>query len=361
MYNKHKLFASIFNIFSKSSINKNQITFILDDNNSFKGNMKFIEEEFLNNGQFDFFYFNKNKPSFSSIKKLAKSKYIFLDDNFLAMAFMNFNKDTVITQLWHAPGAFKKFGASSSNMKEEIFMISKSSEKIDYLITSSDNVSYFYEDAFRIDKSKIKPLGNSRVDYYFKEHNINNLRKNFDKMYPQAVNKKIILYAPTFRENEKFNNVFNFLDLEKFNKTLGDDYILALRFHPKLKKSYKQNINFNKNFIDLTDYENEQELLLISDILITDYSSIMIEYGLLNKPIFFFVYDFSSYLNLDRGFYFDYKDVPGKIVYTDDELIEAIACEDFEKDKISDFLNFQFDNLDGKSSKRIVDYILNKN
>lgn len=361
MYNKHKLFASIFNIFSKSSIDKNQITFILDDNNSFKGNMKFIKEEFSNNGQFNFFYFNKNKPSFSSMKKLAKSKYIFLDDNFLAMAFMNFNKDTIITQLWHAPGAFKKFGASSSNNNEEISMINKASEKINYLITSSSSVSCFYEDAFRIDKSKIKPLGNSRIDYYFKEHNINKIRENFNKKYPQAINKKIILYAPTFREDEKFNNVFDFIDLEKFNKNLGENYILALRFHPKLKKSYKQDINSNINFIDLTDYENEQELLLISDILITDYSSIMIEYSLLKKPIFFFVYDFDSYSNSDRGFYFDYKNVPGKIVYNDDELIEAIISEDFEKDRITDFLNFQFDNFDGKSSKRIVDYILNKN
>ena len=156
MYFKHKIFGFIFNLFSKSKVNDNQIAFVVDDKNSFKGNFQYIKREFSKRGDFDFVFFNKNSLSISNIKKLAKSKYIFLNDNFLAIAFMNFNKDSKIFQLWHAPGAFKKFAASSSDNKEEIAVIAKASKKTDYLFITSENIKGFYRDAFRIDENKIK-------------------------------------------------------------------------------------------------------------------------------------------------------------------------------------------------------------
>lgn len=359
MYSKHKFFGLIFNAFSRLSIDENQVTFIINDEKSFKGNFESIKEELSKRGQFSYFYFNKNKPTVSSLKKLAKSRYVFLNDNFLAMAFMNFNSRTTVTQLWHAPGAFKKFGASSSDSPEEIEMISKSNSKVDHLIISSQNISPHYENAFRIDKSKIKALGTPRTDYYFRNHDISRLREDFIRKYPQAKNRKLILYAPTFRETEEFNNVFDFLDLKKFNESLGNEYVLALRLHPKIRKFFPNDIESEDNFIDLTDYEDERELLLISDILITDYSSIMMEFALLNKPVLFFTPDLDSYMKNERGFYFDFKKVPGKIAYSDDELIESISDGDFEMEKIPKFLKTQFDHFDGKTSERIVDYILN--
>ena len=359
MYTKHKFFGLIFNVFSRLPVDESQVTFILNDKESFKGNFEAIKEELSKKNQFNYFYFNKNRPTVSSLKKLAKSKYVFLNDNFLAMAFMNFNNDTVISQLWHAPGAFKKFGASSSDSDEEMAMISKSNEKVNHLIISSDKIASYYEDAFRIGRSKIRGLGTPRIDYYFRDNDVSELKKDFIKRYPQAENKKIILYAPTFRENEEFNNVFDFLDLKKFNDSLSDEYVLALRLHPKFKDFCNKEMESDGEFIDLTDYDNEQELLLISDILITDYSSIMMEFALLEKPTIFFTPDFDSYLNSERGFYFDFENVPGKIVFNDDELIEAIENEDFGMEKIPDFLKTQFDQLDGKASKRIVDYVLN--
>ena len=98
---------------------------------------------------------------------------------------------------------------------------------------------------------------------------------------------------------------------------------------------------------------------MLSDILITDYSSIMIEFGILDKPIIFFAYDLDNYLQTERGFYYDFKKtVPGKLVYDSDELINAIKNNDFDKDKIPSFIKTQFDVIDGKSSKRVVDFLL---
>ena len=108
---------------------------------------------------------------------------------------MNFRNDTVVTQLWHAPGASKKFGASVD--KDSIEILKKISENTDYLIVSSKNIVDYYCEAFQISKDKIKPLGLPRADYYFKNHNIENLRQNFNNKYNLESDKKIILYAPT--------------------------------------------------------------------------------------------------------------------------------------------------------------------
>jgi CDP-ribitol ribitolphosphotransferase len=141
---------------------------------------------------------------------------------------------------------------------------------------------------------------------------------------------------------------------------LGDEYVLALRLHPKIKDFYTDVISSEGQYIDVSGFESEQELMLVSDIMITDYSSIMIEYSALNKPTVFFTYDLDEYLANERGFYYDFKTtVPGPIVHTSDELIDVIKNERFDKSKISEFVKSQFDYIDGRSSERVVDYLLN--
>ena len=148
--------------------------------------------------------------------------------------------------------------------------------------------------------------------------------------------------------------------MEDFNAKLGNDYVLALRLHPKIKNFYKDDISSKGKYIDVSGFESEQELMLISDVLITDYSSIMIEYPILNKPTVFFTYDLDEYLANERGFYYDFKTiVPGPIVYTSDELIDVIENNKFDKSKISEFVKTQFDEIDGHSSERIVNFLLN--
>ncbi|WP_405305321.1 CDP-glycerol glycerophosphotransferase family protein [Methanobrevibacter sp.] len=358
-YLKHKLYGSLFNLFKVFPVDKNRISFIIDSHESFKGNLNYIRKEFEKRGSFEFNFFYKDKISFSSFKKLATSKYVFLNDNFFPLAFMNFKNETKVVQLWHAPGASKKFGGSVAS-PDDIDMLLKIGRNTDYLISSSKKIENYYAEAFQIDKSKIKPLGLPRLDYYFENHDLNKLKDDFCKKYNVDSNKRIALYAPTFREEESYNNVFKYLDLKKFNEVLGSDYVLALRLHPKIKDFYKGNIESTEEYVDCSDYPSEQELMMLSDILITDYSSIMIEFAVLNKPIMFFVYDLDNYLQTERGFYYDFKKtVPGKLVYDSDELINAIKNNDFDKDKIASFTKTQFDAIDGKSSERVVDFLLN--
>ena len=356
-YLKHRIYGTLFKLFKFTKIKDNKVSFIIDSGESFKGNLDYIKKEFEKRGDFEFHFFYKDKLSFSSFKNLASSKYIFLNDNFFPLAFMNFNEENVIVQLWHAPGASKKFGGSVDI--ESRPMLTKISENTDYLIITSDKIKDYYSEAFQMPKEKIKALGLPRLDYYFENHDLNQLKSEFCKKYNAPNDKKIILYAPTFREEEKYNNVFNFLDLVKFNESLGEEFVLALRLHPKINKFYSEAISANAQYIDVSDYENEQELMLISDILITDYSSIMIEFCVLDKPTVFFTYDLDNYLACERGFYYDFKKtVPGPIVYTTDELIDVIKNDKFDKSKISQFISTQFDVIDGEASKRILDYLL---
>lgn len=357
LYLKHRLYGILFKLFRYSSVDDNRVSFIIDSRESFKGNLDYIKKEFEKRGNFEFDFFYKDKLSFGAFKKLASSRFIFLNDNFFPMAFMKFSDENVIVQLWHAPGASKKFGGSTDIQSREI--LSKISENTDYLIVTSENIIDYYSEAFQMPKSKIKALGLPRIDYYFEDHDLDKLKSDFKRKYGIPQDNKIVLYAPTFRDEEKYNNVFDFLDLEKFNSELGEQYSLALRLHPKIKNFYAGDISSGSSYADCSDYENEQELLLISDILITDYSSIMIEFVALNKPAVFFTYDLDSYLANERGFYYDFKStVPGPIVYTSDELIKVIENGEFDKSKISQFVETQFDDIDGHSSERIVDFLL---
>lgn len=103
-YLKHKVYGSIFNLFKIFPIKNDRISFIVDSNESFKGNLDYIKKEFEKRGNFEFVFFYKDKLSLSSFKKLATSKYVFLNDNFFPLAFMNFKDEAKVVQLWHAPG-----------------------------------------------------------------------------------------------------------------------------------------------------------------------------------------------------------------------------------------------------------------
>ncbi len=379
---KYKLFAYLFNLLNSFSFKKKDVFFIVDEKINFSGNLEHIKSELDKKDTFDYNYLFKNEHSFnksSSIKnkivnvvnmfnfffikpyQLAKSKYIFLNDNFLPMAYMNFNDIVSVVQLWHAPGAFKKFGLSTVNDKNIENLIKLAGSKTDYVIVTSKNISKDYEEAFAVENNKIKSFGIPRTDYYFdkkynNQTNIDNIRSKFEKNYPEIKGKKIVLYAPTFRENKKLNNEISVhFDFNLFNSYLGENYCLFFRAHPKFNTS---KVNHS---IDVSDYHNLQELLLISDVLITDYSSVMVEYAILNKPIIFYPFDLEYYISHERGFYFDYIEVPGPIANNTKDIINFIKNNDFDFEKIKKFVNYQYDYLDNKSSKRIVNEIFNKN
>ena len=169
--------------------------------------------------------------SLRNIYEFATSKYVFLVDNFFPLAFMDVSGMKWV-QLWHGTGIFKKFGYDFLNEDDKKVMESFA-PKIDLVSVSGEEVAEIYARNFHMDKSKVKPFGVPRNDFYSEEHldkdYINRLRQSFENDYPQLKGKKLVLYAPTFREDAKNNAVFDYFDIEMFNKELGDEYVLAVR------------------------------------------------------------------------------------------------------------------------------------
>ena len=178
--------------------------------------------------------------------------------------------------------------------------------------------------------------------------------------------KKIILYAPTWRDDEKLaagEYAFTLeLDLDCMREALGDEYVVVLRMHYLIVDA----IDFDKYTgfaYNGSAYDDIARLYLISDILITDYSSVFFDYANLKRPMLFFTYDLDKYAGELRGFYFDMKEeIPGPMLFTTDEIVDSIrniaAIEEKYKDKYDAFYEKFCGWETGESSKRVVEEML---
>lgn len=179
-------------------------------------------------------------------------------------------------------------------------------------------------------------------------------------------NKKVVLYAPTYRDNS-FVNKGEYLfkmpfSIERLLKKLGKDTILVLRMHYLIVSQLNLD-KYDGQVMDFSKYHDISDLYLISDLLITDYSSVFFDFAYLKKPILFFPYDYSEYKDELRGFYLNYeKDLPGEIAWTQEELIrKADECLDFDyeayNEKYKRFYTEFCPIHDGKSTDKIITYI----
>src|SRR5699024_4463287 len=169
--------------------------------------------------------------------------------------------------------------------------------------------------------------------------------------FPVIKSKKVILYAPTYRDNEL--NVSGLqLDVNKMYRELHDDYVLFLRLHPAVSSTVKN--NYPDFVFDVSADYDINHLLVITDILISDYSSIPFEFSLLHKPMIFFAYDIDKYAE-ERGFWDNYdKLVPGPIVENTDDLITVLQEENFDMERIQTFSDEWNRYSDGFSSERLI-------
>ena len=290
-------------------------------------------------------------------KALATSKYVFLNDNFMPMASLKFNENVVVTQLWHAEGAFKKFGLSAPLTDDVREREKKCSEKLTYIICSSENVVPVYAEAFGVEESKILPLGTPRIDMLLCGRDTNKLRADFDKKHPECKGKKLVLYAPTFRDDpETDKKIVNNINIDLFKSNLGEEYSLLVKLHPQIHSGKKV-----EGTVDVTEGHDINDLTLICDVLITDYSSVCMDFALLSKPCIFFAFDLDSY-EKERSFYFDYESyVPGPVVKDFGSVVEEIKNPRSNEKKLRSFRDFNFDYIDCNNTERIFKRIISSN
>ena len=318
----------------------------------------------------DNFTFKLNKNLFKNLiymfiilpYHIATSKTIFMDNVFLPFSTIKVKKDTRLVQLWHGTGAIKKFGLEC----EEGWIKSlgrATNENTTHFIVGSSWMKEIYKTAFGAKKDKIFNIGCPRTDIFFNKRIIQERRNEFIQEYPELYKKKLILYAPTFRDNENDADEIKILDIDKMMSNLDDDYVLGIRFHPHLSNKVNLNKYFQENYhnrvFDFSLYDKLNTLLICSDILITDYSSIIYEFAILEKPMIFYSYDLDKFEKSGRGFYENYKSiVPGPIAFKTDEIIDIIRSGIMGSDYTYKFLSTYLENCDGHSTKRLYHLLM---
>ncbi|MBC1290053.1 glycosyl transferase family 2 [Listeria welshimeri] len=291
---------------------------------------------------------------------LGRAKYVFLDDYYYQLYSIRMRKDAEVIQLWHAAGAFKRFGHSSLGFKDSISLDFETKAHQNYTtsVISSSDLKPIYAEAFHMDETKIEAFGLPRLwklfDQDYKEFRLD----YFQKMYPLLKGKKVITYAPTFRGNSEERKSFQLeLDLREMKKSLGEEYVVVIKLHPLVSVETQVPEDLADFVLDFSGIEMN-DVLIVTDILITDYSSVIYDYSILNRPIIFYAYDLDAY-SLERNFYQDYlKFVPGPVVSTTEETIKVIQENQIMTGKLQDFADKAFEYRDGNAAARIIDHVI---
>ena len=364
-------FPKIYSSYCNEPVQENKVLFLemrfTKLSNSFELIYKALEES----GEYDlncaYVQFNfirgreYTKRVNEMLKELATAKYVFVDDASLILSSIPLRKETVAINLWHACGAFKKFGRSTAELK-----FGSSAATLDkypnygnltHVTVSSPEVIWAYEEAMHLPKGIVKATGVSRTDQFYDKKFVESRKQKLYEIMPEAKDKKVILYAPTFRGHVATAKSPNRIDFERFFQELGDEYVLVCKHHPFVKKPPVIPEELQHFARDLTKDLTIEDLLCCADICISDYSSLVFEYSLFEKPMIFYAYDYDNYCDW-RGFYYDYSEfTPGPIVQTEDELLDSIKNIDiqFDKQKVIDFKEKFMGSCDGHATERIIE------
>lgn len=280
---------------------------------------------------------------------IATSNVCIVEGYFIPISALKHKKKLIIVQIWHAMGAIKKFGKQIINKKEGsneiIANIMRMHKNYTFVTCTSNATRDIYSEAFGVEKEKIFVLGMPRVDYLLgKDEKIDNCVEELLKEYPKLKEKKNILYVPTFRKGENIclDNLINEVNNEKYN--------LIIRLHPLEKTNIDSKYTINQKYSTF-------ELLKIADYVITDYSAVAFEAAVLNKKIFFYLYDLEKYKTA-RGLNINLQEEMKSVTFNNiKDIIDMIERQEYPEEEYEKFKNKYIETIDTKNSERIVNYI----
>ena len=369
----YRIFGWIYAVFCLLPLKKNSAFLIMTHDAGPEGNVavmgSYLEKNYntfswkMVRSDTDFSGEGKLKKAFrfffGKSYEMARAEYVFMDNAFLPLAFMKVRKGTTVVQLWHGTGTIKKFG-QDVNTGRLYELEKKGNENIDYLIVNSDATREMYAGCFSVPIEKVKVFGLPRTDLLFCEQEKMVRTERFYRHFPKLKGKKLILYAPTFRDHEVDDPKLR-LDVKKMVEELPEEYCLGLRLHPFVSDCFVMEEGDGDRVMNFSDYESLNTLLMVTDILVSDYSSIIFEYCVYRKPMIFFAYDLQEFSDNGRGFYRDYEEyVPGPVVQNTEELLRVIQKKDWKSGKLAAFVKESYQYMDGKSAKRLAEFIKTK-
>jgi len=292
---------------------------------------------------------------------LATAKYWVNNQNF--PHYMTRRKETTYIQTWHGTPLKKMlFDLEEIHGRDAGYVdrVTRSIQQWSVLLSPSSYATAIFKSAFQYEGT-ILESGYPRNDLFFAD-----ATKKVDDLRAQlniSPDKKVILYAPTFRDHHALGNGKFFFDypfeFSRVAEALGDDYVFLIRTHVLVTKKPKIPSEYREQFLDVTNYPDIQELYLLTDLLITDYSSVFFDFANLNRPVLFYAYDLELYRDTLRGFYLDYqKDLPGPIIEEELSFYEALATiPSWSKDyqiKLDHFRETFCAKEDGLAANRVV-------
>jgi CDP-ribitol ribitolphosphotransferase len=292
---------------------------------------------------------------------LATARVTVLESYYSPLYGMPRKPDQEVVQLWHGAGAFKRFGLSAqghtdSNDRE---FEQRAHARYTKVIVSAEAVREHYAEAFGCSPEKILPLGFPRSDVLFGAGARVRLANRAYARCPELRRRKVIAYLPTFRGSPRLRRVVP-LDFDiSFMADLPPEYVLAIKPHPEMRNTAFDVPPELADRVSIVDHDlPANELLAVTDILVTDYSSVIFEFAALGRPMIFYAPDLESYHG-ERGFYWDYeKFVPGPLVSTTREIASVIRDGQLDGERVRAFAARFHQYRDGCAAARVVEQVV---
>ncbi|MCG7338022.1 CDP-glycerol glycerophosphotransferase family protein [Staphylococcus sp. ACRSN] len=374
-YNKYSYnlrdftFKTIFNLTRFFHLRKgNTVLFTSDSRSDMSGNFLYVYNEMLRQNLDQHYQIHALFKSNISARRnfldkfrfpylLGKADYIFVDDFHPLLYKVKFRRSQEIIQVWHAVGAFKTVGYSRAGKKGGPFFNSVNHRNYTKAFVSSETDIPFYGEAFGIKEQNIIPTGVPRTDTLFDEYYEQQIVREMETELPMIQGKKVVLFAPTFRGNGHHTAHYPFfkIDFARLARYCeANNAVVLFKMHPFVKNKLEIPRQYEHYFVDVSEFREVNDILFVTDILISDYSSLVYEFAVFKRPMIFYAFDLEDYIT-SRDFYEPYETfVPGKIVETFTELMTALEQGDFEVEKVEPFLDKHFKYQDGRSSERLV-------
>ncbi len=291
---------------------------------------------------------------------LARPAVVVLDD-FHPLAARIADPRVPIVQLWHASGVVKTILYSRIGKPGGPDPWSRDYKQFTAAIVSSEHDVPHFAEAFGIPEERVKATGIPRMDRFFNDGARADGREAALAAFPQARGRRVILFAPTFRGAGRTKSydldVLHYPALHAL--CVEKDAVLVIRLHPRMHRSLDIPAELRDRLLDGTDAATDApDILFATDLLITDYSSIIFEFATLGRPMLFFAPDLDEYRE-SVDFYEPYEQlVPGRVVRTLPELIDAIRSEDYQEERLAPFVARHIAHLDGNATDRVIDELI---
>lgn len=366
---KRKALRTVFAVAAKTRPEEgNNVLFASEARPNMQGNLKAVHDRMLERGldqDFNFGYsFRTGRTSsrqnaLNLAWQMGKANTILIDDYFAVLKDLGDRDKQKIVQLWHAGSGFKSVGYSrfgqygSPNLRNAHRLYS-------YAICGSQHLRDVYSEAFGIEREAVLATGLPRIDGFLREGRAEEVRTEFEEAFPGTRGKRKILLAPTFRGRGSGDAHYDYdeIDFPTLYEACGEDTVILFRQHHFIPDPAPIPAEFSDRLIDVASCPDTNDLLLISDVLITDYSSVIYEYSLLERPMIFFAYDLETY-SATRGMHRAYEEAaPGSIATTFDDLVALIREPNLSVEKTKEFVRENFDYVDTNNSDRVIDSLI---